>query len=95
MLYLSSCLKDPLGNIDGVNGLRWKGNYAAPLINAELNLEDAVALVNNDWMNSFPDKTLVVHYDNKHISKKAEEIYNIKKFRLLSKSFDIKIFFFS
>ncbi|MFN4914493.1 MAG: hypothetical protein ACK5FT_04175 [Sphingomonadales bacterium] len=70
-------MKDPLRKIKDVNGVRWKGQYAAPLVNAELNLEDAVALVNPEWINSFPDKTLVVHYDKKHFSKKGEALYTI------------------
>ena len=71
----SACMKDPLRNIKNISGVSWKGDYAAPLVNAELNLEDAVALVNPDWVNSFPNKTIVIHYDKKHFSKKGEELY--------------------
>jgi hypothetical protein len=71
----SACMKDPLRNIKNISGVSWKGDYAAPLVNAELNLEDAVALVNPDWVNSFSNKTIVIHYDKKHFSKKGEELY--------------------
>lgn len=73
----SACMKDPLRNIKNISGVSWKGDYAAPLVNAELNLEDAVALVNPDWVNSFPNKTIVIHYDKKHFSKKGEELYTL------------------
>lgn len=75
MFIVTACIKDPLGKIKGINGVKWQGEYAAPLVNVDLNLEDAVALVNPEWINSFPDKTLVVHYDKKHFSKKGEELY--------------------
>ncbi len=77
VVLFSSCIKDRLEKFQHLNGIRWKGNYAAPIVNAELNLEDAVALVNQEWVSSFPDKTLIVHYDKKHVSKRADEIYSI------------------
>ena len=77
MLLLAACMKDPLGKIKDINGVRWRGDYAAPLVNVDLNLEDAVALVNPDWVSSFPDKTLLIHYDKKHYSKKGEELFLI------------------
>jgi hypothetical protein len=64
----ASCMKDPFEKIKNLNGVRWKGDYAAALINAELNLEDAVALVDNTSINAFGDKTLSVNYDQKHYS---------------------------
>lgn len=73
----SACMKDPLRKIKNISGVSWKGDYAAPLVNADLNLEDAVALVNPDWVNSFPDKTLLIQYNKKHFSLNAGKIYNI------------------
>lgn len=77
ILLFSACMKDPLRRIRSIDGVKWKGDYAAPLVNAELNLEDAVALVDKSWVNSFPDQSLVIHYDKRHYSKKGEELYTI------------------
>lgn len=77
LFSITGCMKDPLRKINDVNGVRWKGQYAAPVVNAELNLEDAVALVNPDWVNSFPDESLIIHYNKKHYSLKAGDVYNI------------------
>ena len=73
----ASCMKDPFEKIKNLNGVRWKGDYAAALINAELNLEDAVALVDNTSINAFGDKTLSVNYDQKHYSKRGNELLSI------------------
>lgn len=77
LIAVTSCMKDPLDKIRNINGLRWKGDYAAALVNAELNLEDVVELVDNEWVNSSLDKTLVVHYDQKHYSKSGESLLAI------------------
>jgi len=76
-LLFSACLKDRLGKFEHLNGIRWKGNYAAPIVNVDLNLQDAVGLVNNDLVNQLPNKAMVIHYDAMHFSMRGDEMYTI------------------
>ena len=75
VLLLLSCNKDPLSKWKKLHGAQWNGSYAAPLVNADLTLKDAVDLVSSDLLSNMPDQSPVIVYEARHFSKRGDELF--------------------
>lgn len=77
-ISLAGCVKKAKDNINKMHGVKWSGTYAVPIINADLSLDDAVALA-GDFVGVQPynDGLLYMEYKNKIVSKYGYEMIQL------------------
>jgi hypothetical protein len=72
------CLKEPRSKIEKLRGLKWSGTYAAAVVDADLNLNDAVELVTGLVQGgTYGDGTLYLAYEEMEFSKYGYELVTV------------------
>lgn len=77
LLLLAACSKDPLGRFKKINRVKWNGTYAVPLLNADLNIDDAVGIADFGLLGVMPDKNIFLAFKNEHATLKGEDLVQI------------------
>jgi hypothetical protein len=78
ILIASSCVKDARDKFEKLHGAKWSGTYAAPLVNVDLNLNDAVGLVNGfAQLGNYQNNLIYLAYDKKEYSIWGYEMVKI------------------
>lgn len=77
-ITLAACYREPLGKIRKINGVNWSGTYAAPLVDARLNMEDVTEFIGDlAGTGTYPDKLIYFEYKKRKFSLTAAAAYRI------------------
>ena len=78
LVAMAGCAVDPKERIPKINGVNWTGTYAAPVLDAELNMEDVTEFVEDlAGTGTYPDKLIYFEYKSEKISASATDYFNI------------------
>jgi len=71
----TGCIKKAADKIDKLHGAKWTGTYAAPILNADLALNDAVELVGSlAGVNTYADGLIYLEFATSEISKSGNQL---------------------
>jgi hypothetical protein len=78
VLFVVSCYKEPLDKLRKINGVTWSGTYAAPLVDAELSMEDVSGFIKDIASTQvYGDKVIYFEYSRQKFSNRGRDFFSL------------------